>query len=185
MRGESKALLTVGGSSIMDRLYGVLADSFEEMMLVTNEPLRYLSWDAMIVTDVFPVRSSLTGIHSALLHTSTPHAFITACDTPFLKASLVRMLLNELEPKWDVVIPVTEKGHQPLCAIYSRRCIKPIERQLRNGELKILEFFPKVRVKRIHEEQLRSADPDLVSFFNINTPEELAASERMLEEGLG
>jgi molybdopterin-guanine dinucleotide biosynthesis protein A len=81
--------------------------------------------------------------------------------------------LDELEQKWDVVIPVTEQGHQPLCAIYSKRCIKPIERLLENNDPKISNLFSKVRVKEIPEEQLRSADPELVSFFNINTPKDL------------
>jgi molybdopterin-guanine dinucleotide biosynthesis protein A len=184
MGGENKAFLSVGGETIMDRLYRTFAGLFDEILIVTNEPRRYLSWDAMIVTDIFPVRSSLTGIHSGLLHTSKPHAFFAACDTPFLKEDLIRQLLDELEPKLDVVIPVTEKGHQPLCAIYSKRCIKPIERQLKDEELKILKFFSKVKVKRIPEEQIKSVDSQLVSFFNINTPEELAASDKMLADGL-
>jgi molybdopterin-guanine dinucleotide biosynthesis protein A len=40
-------------------------------------------------------------------------------------------------------------------------------------------------VKKIAEPQLRAADPDLISFFNINTPEDLAASKKMSMEGRG
>ncbi|MCK4485172.1 MAG: molybdenum cofactor guanylyltransferase, partial [Desulfobacterales bacterium] len=86
------------------------------------------------------------------------------------------------EPKWDVIIPVTREGNEPLCAVYSKRCIKPIERQLKDEDPKILKLFPKVKVKEISERQLRSADSHLISFFNINTPEDLAASEKMLAE---
>ena len=184
MGGENKAFLSVGGEKILDRLCRTFAAIFDEVVLVTNDPLLYVSRDVMIVTDVFPIRSSLTGIHAGLLHASAPHAFVTACDTPFLKEAMIRTLLDELEPKWDVIMPVTEAGNQPLCAIYSKRCLKPIERQLKNEDLKILRFFSKVRVKRISETLLRAADPDLVSFFNINTPEDLALSERMSAEGL-
>ena len=88
--------------------------------------------------------------------------------------------MEELEPKWDVVIPVTDNGPQPLCAIYSKRCIKPIEYQLRHEDPKIVNFFSKARVKEVPEERLRGADPELVSFFNVNTPEDLAAIEKML-----
>jgi molybdopterin-guanine dinucleotide biosynthesis protein A len=183
MGGKNKAFLSVGGVTILDRLYRTLAGLFDEIVVVTNEPLDYLTWDALIVADVFPIRSSLTGIHAGLLHASSPHAFVTACDTPFLQAGLVGKLLDELKPKLDVVIPVTDKGHQPLCSIYSKRCIKPIERQLRNEELKILEFFSQVTVKRIPDAELRAADPELISFYNINTPEDLAASEKMVAEG--
>ena len=182
MGGKNKALLSPGGQTIMDRLYNTLRGSFDEVLLVTNNPLQYLSWDLTIVTDLFPIRSSLTGIHAGLFYASAPHAFITACDTPFLKTELIRVLLEELEPKQDVIMPVTGKGNEPLCAIYSKRCIKPIERQLKNKDTKIVNFFPKVRVKEIPEARLRSADPHLISFFNINTPKDLAGSEKMLGE---
>ena len=181
MDGKNKAFIRVGGETILDRLEALFRDLFDEVLLVTKDPMEYLSWDLKIVTDLLSTRSSLTGIHAALFHISTPHAFITACDTPFLKAGLIRLLVEELEPKWDVVMPVTEQGNQPLCAIYSRRCIEPIEDQLKEGDAKILNFFSKIKVKEIPEERLRRVDPDLISFFNINTPEDLARAEQMLE----
>ncbi len=180
MGGKNKAFLSVGNQSILHRLYNTLQGLFAEVLLVTNDPLQYLSWDLTVVTDVFPIRSSLTGIHAGLFHASQSHAFITACDMPFLKKELIRVLLEEIEPKWDIIMPVTKEGNQPLCAIYSRRCIRPIERQLRNQEPKILKFFPNVKVKEIPEVRLRSADPHLISFLNINTPEDLIVSEKMV-----
>ncbi len=180
MGGKNKAFMSVGGQRILDRLSKTFHGLFDEVLLVTKDPLQYLSWDLTIVKDLFSMRSSLTGIHAGLFHTTAPHAFITACDTPFLRLELIKALLDALEPRWDVIMPVTEQGNQPLCAIYSRRCIKPIERQLKDGDPKIVNFFPKVKVKEIPEMQLRSADPHLISFFNINTPEDLVASEKKL-----
>jgi len=184
MGGKNKALLSLGGQTILDRLCNTFQGLFDEVLLVTKDPVQYLSWDFMIVSDLFPLPSSLTGIHAGLFHASSTHAFITACDTPFLRPELIKALLDELEPKWDVIMPVTEQGNQPLCAIYSKRCIKPIERQLKNGDPKILNFFPKIKVKEIPEAELRSAAPPLISFFNINTPEDLTASEQMLADDL-
>lgn len=185
MGGQNKAFLSVRSQTILDRLYNTFQELFNEVLLVTNDPLQYLSWDLTIVTDLFPVRSSLTGIHAGLFHSSASHAFFTACDTPFLKKELISALLEELEPKWDIIIPVAQGGHEPLCAIYSKRCLKPIEHQLKKQDPKILKFFPKVKVKEVPEAQLRLADPHLVSFFNINTPEDLAASEKMLTDDAG
>jgi molybdopterin-guanine dinucleotide biosynthesis protein A len=184
MGGKSKAFLPVGRERILDRLYRTMGGLFEDILLVTNKPLEYLSWDMMIVTDLIPVRSSLTGIHAGLFHASSSHIFVTACDMPFLKEAVVRTLLDHLEPKWDVIIPVTAKGPQPLCAIYSKRCIRPIEDQLQSEASKIVSFFSKVRVKEVPEDFLRSLDPDLDSFFNINTPKDLEASEKILEKHL-
>lgn len=180
MGGQNKAFLSVGGEKILDRLYNRFVDVFEEILLVTNDPLEYLPWDVNIVTDLFSLRSSLTGIHAGLFHCSSPHAFVTACDTPFLERSLITTLLEEIEPKWDVIIPVTEEGHQPLCAIYSKRCLKAIEHQLKAQEPKISKLFPMVRVKEVPEATLRMADPEMFSFLNINRPEDLVACEKIL-----
>jgi len=184
MEGKNKAFLNVGGQMILDRLCSTLGGLFDEILLVTNDPLQYLPWNLTIVKDLFTIRSSLTGIHAGLFHASASHAFVTACDTPFLRSELIKVLLDELEPRWDVIMPVTEQGHQPLCAIYSRRCIKPIQDQLKNNDPKILNFFPKIKVKEIPAAQLRSADPNLTSFFNINTPEDFANSKKMLSDQL-
>ena len=184
MGGKNRAILSVGSKRNLDRLYDTLRGLFDEVLLVTNDPFQYLSWELKIVTDLFPIRSPLTGIHAGLFHASAPHAFVTGCDMPFLKRQLIRTLLEELEPKWDVVIPVAEGRNQPLCAIYSKRCIKPIERQLMTEDAKILKFYPKVKVKEIPEARLRRADPHLVSFFNMNTPEDFSASAKLLTDEL-
>jgi molybdopterin-guanine dinucleotide biosynthesis protein A len=185
MDGKNKAFLEVDGAPILERLYGTFKTFFQELLLVTNSPREYLSWDLAIVSDLFPVRCSLTGIHSGLFHARTSFAFVAACDMPFLRAEVIEILLRHAEPKWDVIIPVTGKGYEPLCAVYSKRCIKPIERQLKRGKGKIADFFPHVRIKEVPEAELLKADPDLVSFFNINRPEDLARLEPPAGKPLG
>lgn len=180
MGGKPKAFLKIGGEPILDRLYRTMKACFEHLLLVTNNAEAYLGWDVAIVADLIPVRSSLTGIHAGLFHAPTEHVFVTACDMPFVKPEVVGCLLNAVKPAWDVVIPVTRQGHQPLCAIYSKRCLRPIERQLQAGDPRIVTFFPKVRVKEVPESAITAVDPQLESFFNINTPEELKKARKMM-----
>lgn len=177
--GTNKALVRVGGKKILDHIHDVFRDLFHEIILVTNDPPQYLQWNVNIVTDIFPVRSSLTGIHTGLFYTSTPYAFFAACDIPFLKKELVETLVGAIEPRMDIVIPETSKGFEPLCAVYSKRCFKPLEAQLAENKLKIQQVFQKVRVKRISEDILRKSDPDLRSFYNINTPDDLAKANNI------
>jgi molybdopterin-guanine dinucleotide biosynthesis protein A len=181
--GENKAFLRVGGARILDRLFAAYTDFFNEIILVTNNPLEFLEWDAMIVSDLFPVRSSLTGIHAGLFYASNPFAFFTACDTPFLKKEVIATVLEHIDPAADLVIPQTSAGLEPLCAAYSKRCLKPAEDHLRMNKLKIQMALNKCRIKRIPEERLRARDPDLVSFFNVNTPQDLALAEELLAAG--
>jgi molybdenum cofactor guanylyltransferase len=180
MKGQNKALLSVGDQSIIERQIECFQELFEQVIVVSNHPLDLISWGITIVSDLYPVRSSLTGIHTGLFYTRPPHAFITACDMPFLKREMILVLLQGLDLKRDVIVPVTSEGFQPLCAVYSRRCLQPIEEQLNKGEMKISTLFSKVKVKKIPEDILRSVDPDLISFFNINTQEDLSLSQNLL-----
>ncbi|MBU1712710.1 MAG: molybdenum cofactor guanylyltransferase [Proteobacteria bacterium] len=180
--GANKALMQIGGKQILDRIYAVFNNVFDEIILVTNDPVKYIGWDLKIVTDIYPHRSSLTGIHTGLFYSTKPHSFITACDTPFLKKELIETILSAVEPQIDIVIPETSTGLEPLCAVYSKRCQKPIENQLEKQEFKIDKFFNKVRVKKISDKELREKDPELTSFFNVNSPFSLEEAKAIIQD---
>jgi molybdopterin-guanine dinucleotide biosynthesis protein A len=181
--GHNKALISIHGKRNLDRIYGVFSELFDEIILVTNEPMQFLDWDLTVVTDLFPTRSSLTGIHAGLFYTKNPFAFFSACDTPFLKQELVEVLIENIEKKIDIVMPETESGFEPMCAVYSKKCLKTAEQHLREKKFKIQRAFQANRVKNIPENILRTRDPDLVSFFNINTPADLEKAEEMAVKG--
>ncbi len=182
--GEEKALIHVGQRQILDHLSDIFCDLFDERILITNNPMKYLAWDFKLATDIFPIRSSLTGIHAGLFFTTNPYIFVTACDTPFLKKEIVEFLMANIQSGVDVIIPETDAGLEPLCAVYSTKCLKPVEHNLRQQKLKIQEFFKKLRIKRIPEKDLKTIDPDLISFFNINSPADLQRANKFEIEKL-
>jgi molybdopterin-guanine dinucleotide biosynthesis protein A len=178
--GQNKAFVRVGQRRILDRLYDIFSDLFAEVILVTNDPLQFIDWDLTIVTDIFSVRSSLTGIHAGLFYTQNPFAFFSACDTPFLKRELVKSLVEQIENNTDIIMPETAAGFEPLCAIYSKRCLKQAEQHLKENKFKIQWAFRSHRIKYIPESVLLQKDPELISFFNINTPEDLVRAEELI-----
>ncbi|MGD8342664.1 MAG: molybdenum cofactor guanylyltransferase [Desulfobacterales bacterium] len=178
--GTEKALLRVGGERILDRLYAIYRQLFDEIILVTNTPEKFLAWDLLIVSDLFPIRSSLTGIHAGLFYMSNAYGFVSACDTPFLKKEMVETIVGKIEAHIDIVMPETSAGLEPLCAAYSKRCLEAAQNHLEREKLKITKTFRKSRIKTISEKALRKIDPELRSFFNINTPEDLARAEEMV-----
>ena len=178
--GIEKALLRVGGERILDRLYAIYRELFDEIILVTNNPEKFLKWDLLIVSDLFAIRSSLTGIHAGLFYMSNPYGFVSACDTPFLKKEMIETVIHKIEARFDIVMPETTAGFEPLCAAYSKRCLEAAQNHLEQEKLKITKTFRKSRIKTISEKALRKIDPELRSFFNINTPEDLARAEEMV-----
>jgi molybdenum cofactor guanylyltransferase len=184
LNGRDKAMIEIHGKRILDRIYAVYSEIFSEIILVTNTPQAYLAWNLLTVTDLFPVRSSLTGIHAGLFYASRPFVFVSACDAPFLKPELVHLLISQARPGADAVMPETASGLEPLCAVYAKSCLSTVETHVRQEKLKIQRVFHKSRINRISEARLRKADPDLVSFVNINTPEDLMRVASLEKEPL-
>ena len=170
--GENKAFIRVGGERIIDRTIRIFRDLFEEIVLVTNDPLAYLEFDLTIVTDIIKGKGALGGIYTGLFHASCPHAFVCPCDMPFLNADFIRHM-QERAKGYDVVVPVQPEGYQPLLAIYSRRCLPAIKRCIDEDRLKITGFFKKARVLEIPPEVTAPFDSAGKMFFNINTPGDL------------
>lgn len=183
MGNVRKAFVEVGGRRILDRLLRVYGDIFEEIVIAAREAEPYAEYGLPVALDCVDARSSLTGIHAGLSAVRAQHAFFAACDVPFLQPGLVRALLEELRPELDVVTPLKEDGYrEPLCAVYSRRCLPHIKAQLDRGDFKIIRFFSEVRVREVPVSLLRPHDPDLLSFRNLNTPQELARAEALVRE---
>jgi len=178
--GKNKAFVDIDGKSVIKTVHSLFSELFHEVILVTNEPEKYADMDLKIVSDIFPVSSSLRGIHSGLFYAGFPFAFITACDMPFLKKKLIKAIINVIESKVDIVIPETSAGFEPLCAAYSKRCLPVIEQRLNTEDLSIRGIIDRVKTKRIPEKTLREYDKELLSFFNINSPRELEKARRII-----
>lgn len=183
MNRQRKWSLQVGGTTIVDRLLAVYRLLFDEVVLSVRHARDFIGVPVPVAVDRMAVRSSLTGIHSGLEEVRAGHAFVAACDAPFLQEGVVRLLLEAVRPDRDVIIPVREDGRmEPLCAVYSKRCLPHIHKQLRQGDCKIIRFFDKVNVHPVSLSLLREADGELLSFMNVNTPADLERARAMAGE---
>lgn len=178
--GIKKTFREINGKKIMDIIYDIFSSIFEEIIIVTNEPHEFAGWDGLIVSDIDPSRCSLAGIHAGLYYSSKKHIFVSACDTPFLKKELISYILSQITPKFDVVIPQTKSGLEALCAVYSQNSLPIIEKNLQAGIYMVKKFFRKNRVKKISEDTIKRFDPEMNSFFNINTYEDLERAKMMI-----
>jgi molybdopterin-guanine dinucleotide biosynthesis protein A len=170
--GENKAFIRVQGRRIIDRTAALFHEIFQHVILVTNEPLTYAQLNLEIVADLIPESSSLVGMYTGLFYAATPYCFVVACDMPFLNRKVIDYMVS-LRNGYDVVIPLLDDGYHPIHALYSRRCIPPIEELIRTGNFKITDFFNRVTVREVTEKELRSLDPSMEAVLNINTPEDL------------
>ncbi len=169
--GSDKALLPHRGGRFIETIYRQLSEIFCEVLVVTNHPELYPFLPCRKVPDLIACGGLLAGIHSALQHSRTEHVFVVGCDMPQLSPALIREI-SQRDPQWDVVIPESRRGPEPLHARYSRRCLGPIEQALGEGRKKILSFFEQVKVKRVDYDEVTRITPGAASFENINTPQD-------------
>jgi len=178
--GSNKALLPHQGGRFIELVYRCLEEVFEELLIVTNTPEDYGFLPCRKVPDLLTGMGVLSGIHSALCHSATPRIFAVACDMPHLNPGLIRHLAQQSEGS-DVLIPESDKGIEPLHAVYHKDCLLAIEDALLAGERKVVSFFGKVKVRFAGREDVARFDPEFRSFRNINTPEDYY---RLRERGI-
>jgi FdhD protein len=182
--GSNKALLPYRGGRFIEAIQRLLADIFNEVILVTNSPDLYDFLPCRKVQDLYPEMGVLAGIHSGLYHSSNPAIFAVACDMPYLDEDLIRHLAGHADPG-GVLIPEGPGGLEPLHAVYGKGCLAAIEATLLSGQRRIVSFFDRTNVSKMNLEQVACFDPKFVSFKNINTPAdyfELRNVERFLPQ---
>lgn len=178
--GRNKALLDFGGEPLVRRLYRILEEAFDEVLISANNAETYEFLGVPVVSDVYDAGGSLAGVHAGLTQSRADSCFFVACDMPFVNIELVRYM-GRFASDYDVVIPVSRNGLEPLHAFYSRRCVPHIERQLGEGNLKIIDFYHQVRIREVTVDETRECDPDELSYFNINTQEKYKLAVARLE----
>jgi len=181
MGGEPKALLELGGKRIIERVVDALGGVLDDLLVVTNTPDRYAFLGLPMVPDAFPDGGALGGIYTGLRAADGDAAFTVACDMPFLHPAIVRMVV-ERAAEGDVVIPRTGGQLETMHAVYAKACLTPMETRLRSGRLKIVGFFPDVRVVELDAAAMARHRAPEVAFMNVNTPQELARARALVAE---
>lgn len=171
--GQDKAWIDFEGRPIIARVIEVLQEVADEVFIVANDE-RYRTLGLRVVPDRFPDGGALGGIATGVGAAAHDRVLVAACDMPFLRADVWRLLIAAAEGV-DAVVPKVGGEYETLHALYARSCLGPMERSLAAGRLRVISFFGDVRVREVAEAELRAVDPELRSFTNVNTPEELAA----------
>lgn len=168
--GRDKAWLPVDGQGLFERVLTVMGELFPQLLIAGDRPdLARPGLPA--VADLYP-GSALGGLYTGLREATTPYIFATACDIPHPDPAIIRTLCA-LRQGHDLVVIRTAEGYEPLFAVYGKNCLEPMQELLDAGNFRIYDFYDKVRVRYVGEEEL-PADWRR-ALCNINTPQEYAA----------
>ena len=174
--GRNKAVEKIGGQSLIERVVGKLSQVTSETVVVVAEEskaadLNLPPW-VRTAADLYPGTGSLGGIFTGLSAVKGNYGVVVACDMPFLNVDLIRFMLD-IASDYDAVVPRLQGRPEPLHAVYSKTCVGPIERCLQADQLKIAIFFEQINVAYLEEDDIEAFDPSHLSFFNVNTQEDL------------
>ncbi len=187
--GSPKALATVAGERIIDRVQAALRAVVDDVVLIANAPELARAVMLPVRADAVPDAGALGGIFTALSwaeERGRAGMLAVACDMPFVAPSLLAALLREADVEEqgrlpDVVIPESEgpRAVEPLCAFYATACLPAVRSALARGDLRMIGFHEDVRVRRIPFAVVQQHGAPERLFLNVNTREEREAAERL------
>ena len=167
--GLDKSELVVGGRRIIDRQLNVLGQVAEHILVVSNDHHRFRCSGLQVCNDITSDAGPLSGLHTALIRSPTARTIVIACDLPFLTVPFMRHLATR-KTDADAIIPRNSSGPQPLCAVYNRACLGPIQQMLKHGTLRVSALLDTLYMTELGPQEIASYDPDGKLFLNINTP---------------
>ena len=180
--GRDKGLVKIAGTPMIEHLLQRVQGLTDTVHLTTNAPQDYAYLGLPMASDSQPGAGALPGLLTALTAASGEFVLVVACDMPFLDRELLAYLL-QLAPQADVVVPKWDGRYQPMCAVYKRDVIMPaIQHALQNGQKRLISFYSAVQVLQVDETTIAQLDPNGCTFFNVNTPEDVAIAEQMLDD---
>ena len=173
--GRPKATLPFGPELMLQRVVRLLSEVVNPIVVVAapEQELPPLPPDVLISRDAREGRGPLEGLAAGLsvIREHADAAYATSCDVPLLATDFVRRMI-ELLGDHDVVVPVEDRFHHPLAAIYRTSVLPAVRRLLDADQLRPIFLFESVNTRRVNVGELRAVDAELRTLMNLNTPDD-------------
>ena len=187
--GQDKGVLQLANKPLIKHVLDAISSLVDEKMVVASSKVqaenyaKVLGSDVNVLIDVDDAQSPLIGALTGFKEAHERYALLLSCDTPFVSNDVVSLLF-ELCINRNAVIPRWPNGYiEPLQAVY---CAKPAYEAAKNalseGKLNMQSMVDRLRsVRYVSTLVLQQLDPELRTFFNINTPLDLKKAELMFK----
>jgi molybdopterin-guanine dinucleotide biosynthesis protein A len=190
--GRDKALLDIGGVTMVERT-ARLVESVAGKATIVGPPEKFHALEAKLgtraIADDWPGAGPLGAIATALRASEAEWNLIVACDLPYLTREWMSFLVEratatsggDTTETADAVMAMSERGAEPLCAMYHKRCEAAIWLALDRGTRKVTEGLHGLRVEYIEPREWKRFDSEGLLFKNINRSEDYEEAKRGIE----
>lgn len=181
-----KSRAELDGIPMARRVFDAIAPAVDEMVLVARDEEQAAeldSFDAEVAVDTVEEFGPVAGLHAGFGAASGELCFLSACDTPLIRTSVVETLFDRCGDGFDGAVP--SNGYlEPLTAVYRRESMQEAaESAMGREDHRIIELYRDMGpIRMVPKEDLRSVDPELESFLNVNTVEDMKRARTILED---
>ena len=175
--GQPKAWLPFGEERMLPRIVRILSEVVSPVVVVAapGQAIPSLPDSVSICRDEQEKRGPLQGLLGGLLtlQGQCDAVYLSSCDVPFLKTSFIQRMIDLLGDH-SIVVPEVDGYLHPLAAVYRLDVLPVVQRLLKEDRLRPVFLFDEIPTRKVKQEDLQEADPELKSLWNLNTPEEYA-----------
>ncbi len=183
--GQDKAALVLDGKTLLAHVTDTMQKLFPKVIISVRQ-LR-TNVDVPQVRDEMEASGPLAGLIAGLAQADTPWVFAVACDMPFVTVKVVEklaelrgqpLLLQGGGNQVQAVVPIVDGHPQPLAAFYAVSAREAMRASLAAGDRSLRGMLNKLDVRYVSEAELRECDPQLRSFFDLDTPQDYQAAKK-------
>ena len=181
--GRDKSQVKLGDKILIDYILTEIIDLYRDILIVTNEPIKFLNSDKIsVINDVKKGLGPLGGVFSAMrwakLHKENYKWISTfPIDTPFFKKEHLIKFYKEINSdKSNLFFMKSKNTRHNIFGLWSLELFEKLEVALKRGDRKVELWANEIGVKTIDFEHENNKDP----FFNINTEEDLENAKNIL-----
>jgi|TARA_B100000214_G_scaffold63744_1_gene41942 molybdopterin-guanine dinucleotide biosynthesis protein A len=183
--GRDKSQVKLGSKILIDYILTEIIDLYKDILIVTNEPIKYLNSNKISITsDIKKGLGPLGGVFTAMKwvkDNKKNYEWISTfpTDTPFFKKEHLNKFYKEINlEKSDLFFMKSKNTRHNIFGLWSIELFQRLELALDKGDRKVEHWANEIGVKTIDFEHENNKDP----FFNINTEKELETAKKLLND---
>ena len=182
--GRDKSQVKLGNKILIDYILDEIIDFYEDILVVTNEPIKFSNSNKISFTSDFQKGlGPLGGVLSAMKwikDNKKNYKWISTfpIDTPFFKKKHLNKFYKEVDlNKSNLFFMKSKNTRHNIFGLWSLELYEKLEFALNKGDRKVELWANKMGVKTIDFDHENNKDP----FFNINTEEDLETAKILIE----
>jgi molybdopterin-guanine dinucleotide biosynthesis protein A len=172
--GRDKALLEIDGATMIERAIDLVRSVDIEPVVVGGAGEIERSLRVHTIADEWPGAGPWGAIATALRNSQAAWNLVIACDLPYLTTDWLGFLLefgrSHGHASIDAIVPMNQRGPEPLCALYGKHGESTIRAALDSGLRKVTDGLARLRVMYLESGKWKAFDPEGLLFKNMNEP---------------